>query len=125
MAIVLPVFMVLMFGIVELGRAFMVGQLVSNASREGARLSILDGQTNTSVSNAVRNFLQQSAGTRPADVNVTITVNSATAGNQVASSQAGDLITVTVAVPFSKVSFFPPMFLGSSSLRATCTMQRE
>jgi Flp pilus assembly protein TadG len=44
MALVLPVFMMVLLGIVEFGRAMMVSQLLANASREGARLAIVEGK---------------------------------------------------------------------------------
>lgn len=125
MALVLPIFVTVMFGIVELGRAFMVGQLITNAAREGARMSILDGSTNAQVETAVKNFLSSAANASASDVTVTIVVNNPAAGNLVSKAETGNLITVTATVPFTKVSFLPPMFLGSNSLRGQCTMQHE
>ena len=37
MALVLPIFTMLVFGIIEFGRGFMIMQLVTNAAREGCR----------------------------------------------------------------------------------------
>lgn len=37
MALVLPLFLLVIFGIVEIGRAFMVEHLLANAARVGAR----------------------------------------------------------------------------------------
>ncbi|MCA9071736.1 MAG: pilus assembly protein, partial [Planctomycetaceae bacterium] len=61
MALVLPIFVAVTLGIVEFGRAMMVGQLVTNAAREGARLGIIDGSTNAEVRTSIEQFLQQSA----------------------------------------------------------------
>src|SRR5438046_2996127 len=58
MALVLPIFITVVLGIVEFGRAMMVSQLVTNAAREGARLSIIDGTTNTDVQSRITTFLQ-------------------------------------------------------------------
>jgi hypothetical protein len=49
MAIVLPVFMMVVMGIIEFGRGMMVGQLVTNAARYGARLAAIDGSSYSSV----------------------------------------------------------------------------
>lgn len=62
MALVLPIFIAVTLGIVEFGRAMMVGQLITNAAREGARLGIIDGSTNAEVVTSVQQFLQQAAG---------------------------------------------------------------
>ncbi len=44
-AVVAPVFFLLVFGMIEFGRAIMVQQILTNASREGARVAVLDSPT--------------------------------------------------------------------------------
>ena len=44
-AVVAPVLFLLVFGMIEFGRMVMVQQVLTNASREGARVGILDGST--------------------------------------------------------------------------------
>ena len=56
-AIVAPVFFLLVFGMIEYGRMVMVQQVITNASREGARVGVLDGSTTSSVTTAVNNYL--------------------------------------------------------------------
>ena len=56
-AIVAPVFFLLVFGMIEYGRMVMVQQVITNASREGARVGVLDGSTSTNVTTAVNNYL--------------------------------------------------------------------
>ena len=46
-AIILPIFMLAVIGIIEFGRAVMVQQILVNAAREGARRAIIPGATNT------------------------------------------------------------------------------
>jgi len=41
MALVLPIFLFFIFGIIEMGRAWSVKQVMTNAAREGARILIL------------------------------------------------------------------------------------
>src|SRR5512134_4022081 len=73
-ALVLPIFFMVVLGIIEFGRAMMVAQLLNNGAREGARLAIMTGSTNTEVDTAVRNFVASSVGVDPAKLTVTITV---------------------------------------------------
>src|SRR5262245_57058974 len=47
-AVVAPIFLLLVFGMIEYGRMVMVYQIVTNASREGARAAVLDGATTSS-----------------------------------------------------------------------------
>src|SRR5262245_35915909 len=74
MALVLPLFTTLVFGIIEFGRGFMIGQLVTNAAREGARRAILDGSTNSDVTTFIQNFMYTSGNVATANTTVTITV---------------------------------------------------
>lgn len=116
-AVVAPLFFLLLLGMIEIGRMVMVQQVITNASREGARIAILDGTTTTDVMNAVETYLS-SGGVRNATVTITPDP----------PSQAGydEPVTVTVRVPFSQVSWLPtPMFLGGVELAAVTTMRRE
>lgn len=53
MALVLPVFLLLLFGVIEFGRIFNAFLVAKEASREGARLAIV-GEDNTAITAAVR-----------------------------------------------------------------------
>lgn len=119
-AIVAPVFFLMVFGMIEFGRAIMVQQVLTNASREGARVAVLDSTTPTAslVANTVDNYLE-SAGVTGANVTVDPT-EPTTAGY-------GDPVTVSVEIPFSSVSWLPaPMFLNAdTNLKASTVMRRE
>ncbi len=124
MAIVLPIFVTLLLGMIEFGRALMVGQLVTNAAREGARAAIVDGSTNTSVSDDVKNFLASATGTAASNVTVSITVNGTANGN-VATATAKQMITIDVSIPFSKVSYLPATYLKNATLSGKAAMRHE
>lgn len=128
-ALVLPVFVGVTLGIVEFGRAMMVGQLVTNAAREGARKAIIEGSTNSSVESSVRTFLQQSAGTSASNVQIAITIEQAAGnpnpGNSLGSSHSKDVVTVRVEVPFNSVSFVKGSFLEGKKLVGQSTMLHE
>ena len=119
-AVVAPLFFLLVFGMIEFGRAVMVQQIITNASREGARLAVLDGSTGTEVKTSVVNYLQKAAITVTAD-KVTVTPTEPSAAGY------GDPVTVNVSIPFSQVSWLPtPWFIGSgTNLSAETVMRRE
>ena len=129
MAFVLPVFFMVVMGIVEFGRAMMVGQLVTNAARHGARLAIVEGSTNTEVETAVEDFLLESVGVSAGNVTVTITVTPAPGnndpGNNLAAAQSKDLCKVQVQVPYDQVSYIPASYLGGKLLKGFSTMRHE
>lgn len=124
MALVLPVFLLVLMGMIEFGRAIMVGQLVTNAAREGARMAILDGSTNSSVSASIKSFLTTAAGVGDGDITVTITVDGVANGS-LASAESKDLVEVNVGIPFQKVSYLPPTFLQGTQLTGMSAMRHE
>jgi Flp pilus assembly protein TadG len=129
MALVLPIFLMVVFGIVEFGRALWVGNMVTNAAREGARLGILDGTTNSEIRTAIQSFLSESLNISPGSVTTTITITpapgNANPGNECANARARDLVNVTVTIPFSAVSLLPGKYLGSSQLIGRSAMRHE
>lgn len=129
MALILPIFFMVILGIVEFGRAMMVGQLVTNAARHGARLAIVEGSTNTEVETAVEDFLLEAVGVSAANVTVTITITPAPGNtdpaNDLAASQAKDLCKVQVQVPYDAVTFLPANYLGGKTLKGFSSMRHE
>ena len=116
-AIVAPIFFLFVFGIIEYGRMVMVQQVLTNASREGARQAVLDGSSTSEVESIVQNYLTNSS-IQGATVTVT--------PNPPGSAEFGDPVTVVVSVGFNQVSWLPgPMFLGGKTLSAATVMRRE
>ncbi len=116
-AIVAPLFFLLLFGIIEFGRMVMVQQIITNASREGARMAVLDGATTARVETAVDDYLSNSS---IQGATVTVTPNPPTL------AEYGEPVTVAVSIPFTQVSWLPsPMFLGATTLSASTVMRRE
>jgi Flp pilus assembly protein TadG len=115
-AIVAPVFFLLIIGIVEIGRAMMVQQVLINASRVGARRAITLSSTEQAVIDAVEEY---AAGVGVEGVTVAVSPNPATAA-------AGASITVDVEIPYNSVSWLPaPWFMGGKQLAATSVMRKE
>lgn len=115
-AIVAPLFFMLVFGCIEFGRALMVQQILTNASRVGAREAITLNATASEVVTTATNY---AASTSVSGVTVAVSPDPAAA-------QAGDMVSVTVSVPFNNVSWVPaPWFMGGASLDATSVMRKE
>ena len=107
----------MVFGMIEYGRVVMVYQILTNASREGARAAVLDSATTGSVTTSVNAYLNLAMLT-----GATVTV----APNPPSNAEYGDPDTVTVSVPFNQVSWLPsPMYLGGKTLISTTVMRRE
>jgi Flp pilus assembly protein TadG len=105
---------------IEIGRVMMVQQILTNASREGVRVAILDSPTPTAtqVSNTVTTYLQSTGIT-----GATVTINP----TEPTTAAYGAQVTVTVQVPFSNVSWLPSfMFVRSNAkIKASAVMRRE
>jgi hypothetical protein len=118
-AVVAPVFFLMIFGMIEYGRMVMVQQVITNASREGARLAVLDGASKTEIETRVDEYLTS------ASIDTTLAVVEVLP-DPPTNAAFGDPITVTVSIPFAEVSWLPsPMYLGGKTLTATTVMRRE
>lgn len=122
-ALVLPIFLLALMGILEFGRAVMVKQIITNAAREGARKAILPGAQNTSVTTLVGNYLDGAGINAPSR---TVTIKDA-AGNDldIFNAPSKSPIHVKVTVPFSEVSLGLTAWLGNNTLSATVIMRKE
>lgn len=115
-AIVAPLFFMLILGFIELGRAFMVQQILTNASRVGARQAITLNGTESDVVSVTESYM---SGMGITGVTVSVVPSPA-------SAQAGDAMTVTVEIPFGDVSWLPsPEFLAGKTLTASSVMRKE
>ena len=116
-ALVAPLFFFLVFGMIEYGRMIMVQQVITNASREGARQAVLDGATVDEVQAVVDEYLENGSIT-----GATVAVSP----DPPSSAAFGDPVTVSVSIPFDDVSWLPsPMYLGETTMNADTTMRRE
>ena len=115
-AIVAPVFFLLVIGMIEVGRAMMVQQVLINASRVGARQAVTAGATSSAVQTAVKDYATSVA---VPSVSVSVTPDPAAA-------KSGDTMTVTTSVNYNNVSWLAsPWFLGRKTLTSTSKMRKE
>ena len=113
-ALVLPVFLLLIFGGLEMGRAVMVKHLLDDAARAGCRVASMQGATQNDVVSVVNQALTK-AGISGHDVTVTPTPPS--------SADHLEPVSVTISVPHSEVAWMPsPRFMGGKSLTGVCIM---
>jgi len=116
-ALVLPVLMLILFGTIEFGMVMYSREVLTNASREGARAGIVQQipkPTTGEIQSVVTTYLS-GTGINPA--NVTITVSGA-------GSVFPNNLTVSASYPYQ---FFAPgiLGLGSSITLTTQTVLRH
>ena len=121
-AIVAPVFFMMVLGIIEIGRACMVTELLNEAARRACRQGVLEGTSSTTIQSTATDFL---TGVGISGEDAAVYVNDVPAGStNVQSMPAYTEITVVVTVPISNVTWTPITFVPGS-LSGQYTMRRE
>lgn len=129
-AMVAPVFLALLLGSIEAGKALETSNLLASALREGGRLASMnwdgvlpEGTTpNQKVIGDIRNFLVAS-GVPASDAEVTITSAEGPDEGQPFDLADPDnnlrLFRISVAIDYDSVSTYPANFMGEQRLRAS------
>jgi Flp pilus assembly protein TadG len=115
-ALVGGIFFMIVMGIVEIGRAFMVKHLLTNAAREGCRQGVLSGRSTAQITGVVNTTLTAQGISGDA---ASVQVNDGSADASTANS--GDEITVKVSVPVSKITWIP----GTNYLQPNTTLSSQ
>lgn len=119
-AVVAPVFFLLIFGIIDIGRGMMTSSLLTNAARAGCRVAVIDGKSDSDVKAAVDATVKGQGMSTPT---TSVKVNGKTANASTAVSR--DLITVSVSVPVNEVSWLPTQWFVKGNITGQFTLQRE
>ena|SRR5688572_24368838 len=125
-AITLPLVLLVTVSIFEFGRAYQTWQVLTNAAREGARVAVIAGHTDSQVTDAVRTYMQN--GQLPQHATASVSVNrNVPFGSTTAS-------TVSVSYPFQFTVLNPVVRLvarnsttgeGTTNMVATASMRNE
>lgn len=123
MAVVLPLFFLIVLGIIEFGRAVMVQQILTNAAREGARRAIIPGATDTQVTELVDDYLvSTSLGAESRTVEI---VDGAGNAGSLENIKSKNVVGVRVTVPYDEVAWGLTSWLGGSTMQSLVQMRRE
>jgi Flp pilus assembly protein TadG len=106
LTLLLPLILLILFGIVDLGRVFNAYIVIANASREGANYATSHPADITNIRNHV---LQEAQGSGVAVDPSRVQVSSV-------RQSPGNAVTVTVSYPFAAVSTFMQSFFSGSTL---------
>ncbi len=123
LAIVLPIFLLLLLGIIEMGRVMMLNQITTNSAREGARLAVVPGATQARVLAAVNSYLD--AGGVSAIRRVVSVRNSSGSEVSVEQIPSKTPVTILVQVPYSNNTWGITTIMGGRTLNSRSTMRRE
>jgi Flp pilus assembly protein TadG len=128
-AICIPLLLVLMVGIFEVGRAYETWQVLTNAAREGARAAVMP----TSDPNNTRELIRQYMANGQLVNSATAVVNIDEGASINVNGTAVSASLVTVDYPFTFIMLQPIVRLvspgatvgGPITMRATAVMRNE
>jgi Flp pilus assembly protein TadG len=119
-ALTLPLLLLVSVSIFEFGRAYQTWQVLTNAAREGARVSVLPGQTAANVQARVQSYLSSGQLTNAGAASVAVNQNATlTIGTGTATASV-----VTVSYPFTFMVLQPvaQLLVSGSTLGAPFTL---
>jgi Flp pilus assembly protein TadG len=138
-ALVLPVYLVLLFAIVEFGHAQLVVSLLQSGCRNGARMGALEGPTTEDVIDRVNRTI----GSAVAEGVTTVAVRDASVYDtgddipetaeelsalpeiEVATAEPRQMFVVRATVPYNSIALVPMPFLRNLTLSAQAFMRHE
>lgn len=116
-AFTIPIILLICVGIFEFGRAYQTWQVLTNAAREGARISILSDKTDGEVVSVVRNYMANGGLPRAATAAVNIDRNVPLGPN------SASRITINYPYSFMVLNGVIRLITPSSNTGAPLTMQ--
>lgn len=120
-AFTLPLMLFVCIGILEFGRAYQAWQVVTNASREGARIAVLPGMNDTAVTARVKTYLEAGALDKAGVTSIVIQRNTTVS---IGGTNTASASKVTVNYPFEFMVFQPvaQLVVSGSTVGAPLTM---
>ena len=110
LAVVLPVLLTLLAGLLEVGRMIEVRQILSNAVREGGRRAATGVSTATEVRQVVLDYIRD-AGLPTRNAVVTVE-NQTSPSSLVQNAKKGDKLRVHASIPFQDVQWINLQLVG-------------
>src|SRR6476659_11222191 len=119
-AFVLPILLFVSIGIIEFGRAFQTWQIVTNAAREGARVAVLPGYSDSMVTSRVQTYIQ--AGVLDPRVTPTIVIQRSIPVSYGAGTATGSKVTVNYPYHFMVLNGVARLVVSNTTLGSDFTM---
>jgi hypothetical protein len=122
-ALIIPLLTLIAAGIFEFGHAYQQRQIITNAAREGARISVLPNADPDNVRTVVREYMRIGGlkhwGTAPVDVVRDISLGGAATASQITISYPLEFIVLQPLVRLASGDDGPPniTMIGSAVMR--------
>ena len=138
MAVVLPVFGIFMAGLMEVGHAYMVMQVLNSAAKQSARVGAVEGRTTLDVTTKAQSIF--SAAFNPVQATVYVKDGStfdtpgfnpegldysALNDIELADAESSQLFIVRLEVDYDDISLLPPFWIKNVTLSGLAVMRHE
>jgi Flp pilus assembly protein TadG len=116
MALILPIIMLMLIGIIEFGRLLMIQQIITSAAREGGRIAVLPSADESEVRDKVTSVIHNGG----------LDVGKASIAVSGIRGGTGATTNVTVTYPFNSLLLtFIHSNLTTITVRASSSMLKE
>jgi Flp pilus assembly protein TadG len=120
MAFTLPLLLLISVGIIDFGRAFQTWQILTNAAREGARVAVLPGMSDSMVTARVQEYVQ--AGVLDAGVTPTVTIQRNASVSYGSGTATGSKVIVSYPFKFMALGSVAKLVVSNTTLGSDFTM---
>ncbi|MHC4995330.1 MAG: TadE/TadG family type IV pilus assembly protein [Planctomycetota bacterium] len=118
LALLAPVLLMLIFGVIEYSWFFVKSGQVTNAARHGARIAARPSSANTDITTDVATLMtEKGMGSSGYDLDIS--------ADNVDLVGIGESITVTISVPYNNISLGLPFVPTPTTVAAAVTMAKE
>jgi hypothetical protein len=132
-AVIAPLLVLWLLGIVELSRGIMVKVMLSDAARKGCRTGIQRDKASSDIISDCTTIMRDnnfnSSQFNPNSVgSITITIADPNGNilNDALDAPSGSIVSVRVSIPVSSISLVPNIFLSAGSLESeTVVMMKQ
>jgi Flp pilus assembly protein TadG len=119
LALVFPIFLMLILALLEATQLCMITQALSTAAREGARVAVINGNTNSDVTTRINTILTSAGLT---DVNTVLSPTDCTSAHITSSPNT---VTVTLTYTFTSGWAGTSLYFNGAQLTGTAAMSSE
>ncbi len=133
-ALLAPILVTVLLGMIELSRATLVKVMLSDAARKGCRTGIQRDKGNSDITADCTNIMQDNGFDttkfNPANnlgaINITVTDPFGNPLTDSLDAPSGSIVSVQVSIPVSSTTFISPQFLGATWLESqTVVMMKQ
>lgn len=136
-AVTLPVFGVIMMGLMECAHAMMIVHSLDSAARQSARYGSVDGISSAQVIAKAQAIMAKSTRVVPtvlvkdgssfdsASFNPTTINYTGLANKELSTAEDDQMFIVRMSVPYNSVALLPPFFVKNITLTGQAVMRHE